>query len=295
MYHRQFALVVLVILFLGCGTSSKSKNSVVNKSGPSSKTTALPTPEVSNKTAEVSKESSKSGGAETKTIALPKIDSPPITVKKKSRPIEIPVDLNIGPEAAIAYFKKLKGKMTVDETSPDKPVIGLSLDLSDVTDAELVYLKGLAELQNLDLSGTQITDAGLVHLAGLTKLQELRLSSTKITDAGLEQLKRLTQLQRLYLSNNKITDDGLVHLEGLTSLIKLYLGGTMVSGKGLVHLSGLTELQWLDLMNTEVTEKGLVHLKGLGKLKKLYLYGTKVTPEGIRKLQESLPNCEIKK
>lgn len=289
MHHRQFALVVLVILFLGCGTSSKSKNSVANKSGPSSKTTALPTPGVSEKTAE------SEGGEKTETIALPRIESPPVTVKKKSRLIEIPADLNIGPEAAIAYFKKLKGKITVDETSPDKPVIGLSLDLSDVTDAELVYLKGLAELQNLDLSGTKITDAGLVHLTGLTKLQELRLSSTKITDDGLEQLKGLSQLQKLYLSNNKITDDGLVHLEGLTSLIKLYLGGTKVTGKGLVHLSGLTELQWLDLMNTEVTEKGLVHLKGLVKLQKLYLYGTKVSPEGIRKLQKALPNCEIKK
>ncbi|MDW8038002.1 MAG: protein kinase, partial [Thermoguttaceae bacterium] len=70
----------------------------------------------------------------------------------------------------------------------------------------------------LDLSWTQITDAGLVHLAKLTNLQSLDLSETKITDAGLVHLAKLTNLQDLNLSWPKITDAGLVHLAKLTNL-----------------------------------------------------------------------------
>ena len=37
---------------------------------------------------------------------------------------------------------------------------------------------------------TKITDAGLVHLKGLTNLQELDLSRTRTTDAGVAVLQK---------------------------------------------------------------------------------------------------------
>jgi hypothetical protein len=40
----------------------------------------------------------------------------------------------------------------------------------------------------VQLDDTQVTDAGLEHLKGLTQLQELDLASTQVTDAGLENL-----------------------------------------------------------------------------------------------------------
>ncbi len=40
----------------------------------------------------------------------------------------------------------------------------------------------------------KVTDAGLKHLKGLTNLQSLDLGQTQVTDAGLEPLKGLTQL-----------------------------------------------------------------------------------------------------
>ena len=36
----------------------------------------------------------------------------------------------------------------------------------------------------------EISDAGLVHLKGLTELQTLDLDSTQITDAGIADLKK---------------------------------------------------------------------------------------------------------
>ena len=53
------------------------------------------------------------------------------------------------------------------------------------------------------LNSTNVTDAGLGHLKGLAKLQSLYLSQTEVTDAGLEHLKGLTQLQSLYLSQDQ--------------------------------------------------------------------------------------------
>ena len=54
----------------------------------------------------------------------------------------------------------------------------------------MVHLKGLTNLQSLDLRKTKITDAGLVHLKGLNKLQWLYLMGTKVTDAGVSDLKK---------------------------------------------------------------------------------------------------------
>ena len=64
----------------------------------------------------------------------------------------------------------------------------------------------------------------MVHLKGLTNLESLNLNRTKITDAGLSHLSALTKLSTLYLAGPKVTDAGLVHLGGMTNLQDLWLG-----------------------------------------------------------------------
>ena len=72
----------------------------------------------------------------------------------------------------------------------------------------------MTNLETLGLSGCeQITDAGLVHLKGLTNLQSLFLMKTQITDAGLVHLKELTNLQDLNLIETPITDSGVAELQ----------------------------------------------------------------------------------
>ena len=105
-----------------------------------------------------------------------------------------------------------------------------------ITDTDLERLRGLKQLQVLELSGTTITDAGLEYLKGLMQLQSLELRETKITDAGLEHLKGVAQLRGLDLSGTKITDAGLKHLKGLTQLGWLNLSGTKVTDTGVEDL-----------------------------------------------------------
>ena len=56
--------------------------------------------------------------------------------------------------------------------------------------AGLEHLKGLSQLQQLDLSNTKISDAGLEDLKGLTKLLYLSLDHTNVTDAGVTKLRQ---------------------------------------------------------------------------------------------------------
>ena len=76
----------------------------------------------------------------------------------------------------------------------------------------------LDEQGDLSRSGSRVTDAGLIHLAGLTQLEELWLQKTRITDDGLAHLAQLTSLKELWLLETRITDAGVAHLAGLTNL-----------------------------------------------------------------------------
>jgi internalin A len=152
-----------------------------------------------------------------------------------------------------------------------EPQVPFGLDLTQLplTDRWLVDLRGLKNLQALDLGGSQITDAGLKELAGLKNLQWLNLWGTQITDAGLKELAGLKNLQWLNLTRAQITDAGLKELAGLKNLQWLNLWGTQITDAGLKELAGLKNLQWLDLRYAQVTDAG------------------------VQKLQKALPNCVI--
>jgi Leucine-rich repeat (LRR) protein len=94
-------------------------------------------------------------------------------------------------------------------------------------------------------------------------------------------------------SGKPITDAGLESLGRASRIGELHLDGTAITDAGLKHLKGLTRLMFLDLSDTQVTDAGLEHLTGLAELRTLYLDGTRVTGEGVKKLQQSLPKCEI--
>jgi beta-lactamase regulating signal transducer with metallopeptidase domain/Leucine-rich repeat (LRR) protein len=185
----------------------------------------------------------------------------------------------------IAEIKKLGGKVTVDEKSPGKPVIGVDLRATKVTDSGLERLKDLRQLQSILLQSPKVTDAGMEHLKGLSQLRQLWFISSEVTDAGLEHLKGLSHLQRLFLESPKVTDVGLKHLKGLSELRDLSLIYAQITDAGLTHLEGLGQLRGLWLGRTKVTDAGLTHLKGLSQLQELHLDATQVTGTGMEHLR----------
>jgi Leucine Rich repeat len=116
-------------------------------------------------------------------------------------------------------------------------IVGVDLcGCATLTDAGLVNVKGMTELQTLNLFFTTTGDAGVENVRGLSLLQSLDLSETQVTDAGLERLEGLTRLEELRLGKTNITDARLVHLKGLGQLRTLYLWDTRVTDAGIKDL-----------------------------------------------------------
>ena len=111
---------------------------------------------------------------------------------------------------AIAAIEELGA--TIESLGPGGG-ISVSFTNKAPTDAALVHLKRLTNLEWLSLGNTNVTDAGLVHVKGLTNLTNMYLYDTKITDAGLVHLKELTSLELLDLGGSKVTDEGVNALQ----------------------------------------------------------------------------------
>jgi internalin A len=160
-------------------------------------------------------------------------------------------------EPIAAAIIKLGGQVEFDATLPGKPIVKVDLHSTKVTDADLVILKDLSDLRELDLRlNPQITDDGVTNLAGLTKLKFLNLFRTQLSDKGLAHLQRLTELQTLLIGGTKVTDAGLVQLKPFTKLKKLSLFKTAVSDAGIAPLKVLVNLEHLSISGSQITEQG---------------------------------------
>lgn len=102
---------------------------------------------------------------------------------------------------AIAAILKLGGSVIYDEKHPNKPVIGVVLYGSTLTDSGLHHLNAFFHLTSLNLNDSKITDDGLAHLRVLTNLRDLYLGHTNVTDNGLS----LSQRRQLMNIRRRIT------------------------------------------------------------------------------------------
>jgi hypothetical protein len=123
-------------------------------------------------------------------------------------------------------------------------------------------LRGLRNLENLDLTLCQVTDKHLTFLEGLTALRELHLSENPLQGECLRHLRNLPQLQRLSLQDCHDFDEAhLRHLAAIGSLTYLSLQYTPVSDKGLKALYGMPNLSNVLLLRSRVTAAGRSALK----------------------------------
>jgi hypothetical protein len=111
-------------------------------------------------------------------------------------------------EPAVLAIKRLKGKITRDESAEGKPVVAISFkvagpahlpDEKELTDADLAelqpHLEALSKLQDLDLRGAKITNDGLRFLETLTQLKTLQLgggweTNVKLTRNRVDELRK---------------------------------------------------------------------------------------------------------
>ncbi len=158
-----------------------------------------------------------------------------------------------------------------------------------VHDETLKLLVGQNELRRLELSGTAVTSAGLIHLKGLTNLQFLNVCLTAVSDEGFEHLSALTKMRRMTVCASKITGSGFKHLAGMKQLESINLHSSPASDAGLEAIGKLPSLRRLEIVHTSVTDAGLVHVANLGNLRQLHIHGQETTESAlpfIGKLQE---------
>jgi hypothetical protein len=186
---------------------------------------------------------------------------------------------------ALEVIRAAGGKVVIQGSGPEAPVIRIELNGPKVTDATLAYVRGFLYLRTLYLCRTRITDEGLRNLQDLKDLEILFLTYDNIGDRGLEHLQRLENLRVLGLSYTNIDSAGMVSMPSFPKLRTLALSGTNVSDRGLAFLRKLTKLQELYLDGTSITKAGLVHLKDL-PLETLSYSGTKAVENGVEGLRK---------
>jgi beta-lactamase regulating signal transducer with metallopeptidase domain len=136
----------------------------------------------------------------------------------------------------------------------------LSLQRSNVQDADLAQWGALKNLRAVNLWDAKISDAGIAEIISWSALQSLKLGGTGITDEALESVAKLAALRELDLSRTKVTDQGLGSLAPLKQLESLKLAETTITDAGLFVLDKLPALRGVTLDETEVTAAGLAQL-----------------------------------
>ncbi len=147
---------------------------------------------------------------------------------------------------------------------------------------------GIAEINELDISGTDISSLPNPHNASFScsKLTILYADVNKIVN--LDNVIYYTSLDELYLSDNQIT--GLSPLEMLSGLKILVLSYNNITD--LSPVASLTSLNSLDLSGN-YNLQNINTLCRLYNLKTLNLTNTNITKKEIGILSSSLPGCKI--
>ncbi|HAY79371.1 MAG TPA: hypothetical protein DCY79_06135 [Planctomycetaceae bacterium] len=146
----------------------------------------------------------------------------------------------------------------------------------------------------VDLDGTRVTDADLVHLADLQDLKSLNLSRTAVTDKGLEEIANLRRLKFLYLFGVAITDEGVKRLAELDRLEVLCLDDTQITDKSLKLLGELKRLEKLHVQTrATLTDEGLGQLADLRRLFELRIPYSEISEDAVKAFSARLPRCKV--
>lgn len=196
-------------------------------------------------------------------------------------------------------------------------LVSLEATWSKFTDAGMVYVARLLNLETLGLRNCEVTDAGLSHLSKL-RLRKLDLGCCPIkslawlshmdlhylslegSSVELVQFSFMKNLRELHLTSCVVTD-GFKHLAHLSNLTSLNVQSSPVSDSDLIFVANLPALTILNLAFCQaVTEQGLAHLSHT-KLQVLDLSNSsRVDDEGVEHLARihtlkmlSLSDCGI--
>ena len=140
-----------------------------------------------------------------------------------------------------------------------------------ITDAGMVQLAGLKNLETLSIVGTHITGKAYAQFEGFTKVTRVSHRGSSIDDEGLRQLcDHLPNLESLSLAHAKFTDVGAPHLAKLTKLKGLEVGASKATPQALKHIAKLP-LEYLQLGEGFESGAAIAFIKDIATLRRLTL------------------------
>lgn len=147
-----------------------------------------------------------------------------------------------------------------------------------LSDAGMVQLAGLKDLEQFSFVGTQISGRAYAKFEGFTKLVRVSHRGSSIDDEGLMQLcDHLPNLENISLAHAKFTNAGAPHLAKLTKLKGLELGTSNATPQALGNIAKLP-LEYLQLGEGFDSPESIPFIKDIATLRRLTL--TNVKPFG---------------
>ncbi|MGE0537051.1 MAG: hypothetical protein AB7O68_18910 [Pirellulales bacterium] len=140
---------------------------------------------------------------------------------------------------------------------------------------------------------SRVEDANLTVLRGFAELESLNLTGTMVTGSGLAELAKPDALRKLNLSATKVSDDDLDFVVALHKVTELQLSGTPITDAGLQKLASLQELEVLAIDNTAITDEGLATLLQMSSLRTIYACETQISTAAIQAAQQQRPDLRI--
>jgi uncharacterized membrane protein len=105
-----------------------------------------------------------------------------------------------------------------------KQLVWLKLGYANLSENSWKVVGQCSNLTRLSIEHTNVTDADLVFLAELKNLQYLNVVGTKVSPQGIQQLKNLAQLEMLYLGQTFIKGNDFASLQKVFPKTKIDSG-----------------------------------------------------------------------
>ena len=163
---------------------------------------------------------------------------------------------------------------------------------STVDDKGLAFLGKAKKIKAVYLPPA-IGDEGAAHLRGLVDLEKLDLEDGNLTPDGAQSLAMLPKLRVLSLRNCVLVDDSVVVAVAKSpNLTELDLHGTKVSDRAVAKLAKAPRINSL-ILPEGITDKSVVILASMKSLEVLDIWSTEITLEGAKALWAALPTCRV--
>jgi len=122
----------------------------------------------------------------------------------------------------------------------------LKFENKAISDSQLAVVGRIATLRELTVRG-RITNEGLKQLRGLSQLEVLDLSMSNITDDGLKELASMPKLTRLVVMEMRITGEGLETLASYPNLKSLNVTLTHITNDAIARIQKIRPDLQIDL------------------------------------------------